>query len=716
MEAKGNAQLASASQRSFNTWVERWTLDIQSAQKQVNNKSLPAWISIILGAVFLCAGIGIFTDYTWAGMAIFAVGIAAGILLFNQATRFRKGEVQRIAGEIQQTCQNEGLAKEEVVESLYGKTKGKVSQEVLQAVDPDTAALLKLRERGQEFFKNASSRKIQPMQISVNATSGSVTSVTVQGEQDVDRFSGMAVEYLAHKGYVEGISALAMVQMLYTEIAPPAGELFISTSQFNPALREVSINAHKIMSSFDFKPEMKTVKETVTRRRTQSFLELLLSAQEQQTGLDNATLAAALEKASLRVRDEAFVGDCIDYIGRQTSDLFKRNKAYELLALIPDIRTLPYLLDAFKQLLFFPQGVEAMAFLGEETHAKLIEAMRTGSGFLRFNAALTLGFMNVEAAKPELEETLPGITDPTEKAGVCYALVRLGEPKHLKTIVEILDNPNEDVRHVAAIALEHLTEPLEDSVYLKHLNDANMLVRLRLTRKLGVQKTESPKVINVLIERFDDNNEDVRAAAVASLGGLNPELIYSRMVELSEKGTTNTRLCAYEVLGKISQAEAIPLLTDALSKKRDNDSRRTVLSALGELGAVEATDQIARYLDNDDLSNAAFWALLRISLKDKETGTKPLAKQGKHRIKRLFLLALHGEQQAKTELKGMLGAATDFMTLIQALEYVQILRAPEFEAPLRQLLTYRQPNRFPGDRYVSYMALKALVHIVLAKA
>lgn len=63
MEARGNVQLSSASQHSFNTWVERWTLDIQSAQRQANNKSLPARISIILGTVLLCAGIGIFTDY-----------------------------------------------------------------------------------------------------------------------------------------------------------------------------------------------------------------------------------------------------------------------------------------------------------------------------------------------------------------------------------------------------------------------------------------------------------------------------------------------------------------------------------------------------------------------------------------------------------------------------------------------------------------------------
>lgn len=710
-----NVHIASGAQDSFHTQVEHWIIEIQSAQKQVDNKSLPAWISILLGIVFLCVSIGVLTDYAWVGISLFIAGTVAGIVMFNRASKFRKEAVQRLGGEIQQTCQSDGLVKEEVVETLYEKTKGKVSQEVLQVVDPDTAAILNLRTRGQDFFKTASSQKIQPMQISVNASSGGIASVTVQGEQDIDRFSAMAVDYLSHKGYVEGISALAMVQMIYTEIAPPAGELFIATSQGNPALREVAVSAHKIMSSFDFQPEMKAVKETIAKRRTQSFLELLLSARENQAGLDNATLAAALDTNSLKVRDEIFVGDCIDYIGKKTTDVFKSNKAYELLAMIPDIRTLPYLMNGFSQIAFFPQGIEALAFLGEEAHAKLIEAVQTGGGHLRFNSALALGFMNVASAKSCLEDVLKNVTDPMEKAGICYALVRLGETDHLKTIVEILNHPDNDVRHIAAIAVEHLEEPLDDDIYLRHLDYTNMLVRLRLTRKLGAQKTENPSVINALLKRFDDENEDVRSAAVTSVAGLNPELVYNRMVKLIEGDNTKARRCAYEVLGKIAKPEAAPLLTNALAKASDNNSRGAVLSALGELGAVEAADQIARYLDNDDLANAAFWALLRISLKDKEAGTKPLSLYGKHKVKRLFLLALHGDQHAKTELKGMLGGMTDFMTLIQALEYAQILRDPDFETPLRQLLTYRQPNRFPGDRYVSYMALKALANISLAK-
>lgn len=715
MEDETSAQIVQGSSRSFDGWVEHWAGEIQAVQRHINNRTLLVWIGIGLAAIIiLFVGMGLFGRYAWIALVLLIPGIAGGVVLFNRATKFRKNTVQKLAGEIQQICQSAGLAREEVVEELSQKTKGQVSQEVLKVVDPNTVALLNIRARGEEFFKRVSSQKISPMQISVSASSGRVTKVTVQGEQNVDRFSAIAVDYLMHKGYVEGIAALAMVQMLYIEIAPPAGESFIKASQSNPALKDVALNAHKIMSGFDFNPEMKAVKETLAKRYTKSFLDLILLAQQQQVSLDDTSLTAALDSTRLKVRHEAFVGACIDYIGKHTTDIFKRNRSYELLARIPDARTLPYLMDAFKQLFFFPQGIEAVALLGEEAHPKLLEALRTGSSSLRFNAALALGFMNVAAAKLGLEEVLPAITAPMERAGVCYALVRLGEAGHLSTIVDTLDHPNNDVRHTAAIALEHLTEPLSDEVYLKHLNDGSMLVRLRLIRKLGAQGTETPVVIDALAERFDDTSEDVRSAAVTSMAGLSAELVYDRMVELVNGGKASARLCAYEVLGKLSQSQAEPLLTNALSKTYDNDVRRTVLSALGELGAVEAADQIAHYLDDDDLSNAAFWALLRISLADKEAGIKPFHRS-KHKVKELFLLSLHGDEQAKTQLKGMLSSSKDFLTLIQAMEYAQILRDPYFEASLRQLLTYRKPDRFPGDRYVSYMALKALTHIQLAK-
>ncbi|HLO29679.1 MAG TPA: HEAT repeat domain-containing protein [Anaerolineales bacterium] len=707
-------QSNAATIHSLDSLLQQWTSQIQGLQKQTNNKSTPAWLTLVATIVLGLAGLIALEEHSWIGFVILVAGIGISIVLFNQVSKFRKEATKKLAVEIQQTCQEEHLAKEAVVENLFEKTSGAVSTEVLQVVEPDTFALLQLHKREEEFFENAASHKINPVEFTVSSSNGSVTAVTLQGEQDVDRFSEIAVECLAHKGYVEGMAALAMVQMLYTEIAPPGGEFFVNTRSGSQGMKDVGLNALKIVRSFDFKPEMKSIKENVTKRQTQSIVEMLVLAQQQQISLDDGTLAAALDKNRLKVRDERFVGACIDYLGKQTSAMFTRMAAYEVLALIPDERTLPYLMEAFGQMAFFPQGIEALAFLGERTHQKLIDAMQTGHGSLRFNAAMALGFMNATAAKPTLEAVLLTTNDPTEQVGLCYALVRLGENQHLSAIVDTLNHSNADVRHIAAIALEHLSEKLDSAVFLGHLEDSNRLVRLRLTRKIGAQGTEDPALIDALAKRFDDGNEDVRAAAVTAMSSLKAELIYDQMVDLANKGTANARQCAYEVLGKLQRPEAVPLLSAALSKSFAKDLRRAAISSLGELGAVEMADKISPFLDDDDLSGAAFWALLRISLKDKEAGTKPLHKS-KYHLKELFLLSLHGDAKAKTQFKAMLSPTTDLVQLVQSLEYAQILREAEFEIPLRQLLKYRNPSRFPADRYVSYMALKALANIQMAK-
>lgn len=703
---------------AFESWVEQWTVKLQDAQKRVTRRSVPGWLAIILGVTALCLFAALVQDYAWIGILVMLIGVTVGVVLLVLAGQARKAIVPELSEEIQQTCQAQGLDREKVVSALYEKTGGgKVRDEVLRTVDPDMMGRIGAKVKGDAALKQVFEHKIEPLKISVNASSGSVTSVTIQGEADVDRFASVAVDYLAHKGYAEGMAALAMVQMLYGEIAPPGSELFVKFAQTNQALRDVAISAQKIFSGFDLKPEIKSVKESVAKRRTQTLIEMLLLAQSQQTGLEEIATAMNMRIGDLRVRDEAFVGSCIDYIGKRAAEgLLTHVRAYELLALIPDSRTLPYLLDSFKLIPFFPQGIEAMAFLGEEVHARLIDAMQTGSGSLRFNAALALGFMKVESARGALARTLPQITDPIEGIGIRYALLRLGGTKHMEALVGFLNHADPKVRHCAAIALEHLEEPLDDAVFLRHLDNSEKLVRLRLTRKLGTQAPQDPALIEALLGRFDDGDEDVRAAAVTAVGGLPAERVYNRVAYLAQNGTARIRLCAYEVLGKLEQPAAIPLLTTALGSTRDNDICRAAISALGELGAVAMAPQIATYLQNEQLEGAAFWALLRISMKDKQAGVQPFEGRSQYRLKRSFLLALHGDEGAKAEIKGQLRSGVDLMNLVQAMEYAQILREPDFEPAFRKLLTYRQPTRFPGDRYVSHIALKALVNIQLAKA
>jgi len=84
-------------------------------------------------------------------------------------------------------------------------------------------------------------------------------------------------------------------------------------------------------------------------------------------------------------------------------------------------------------------------------------------------------------------------------------------------------------------------------------------------------------------------------------------------------------------------------------------------------------------------------------------------------VRLLAVQALNGDSRAVEQLAGTLRLRTSFITLLDVLTAAPMLHAPSFAAPLHELLAYRNHSRFPGDRSISHMALKALVHCELAK-
>jgi HEAT repeat protein len=477
-------------------------------------------------------------------------------------------------------------------------------------------------------------------------------------------------------------------------------------------LKQTAISAQKIIGSFDLKPEMKAIREALIRRRTQSLLDVFLAAQQRGSNAETTSLAEETVIPEPVTRDPVFVEACIRYLSERTKDLLKRNEIVEAMALIPDAQILPHLLDAFGWTFSFPRGIEAIALFGERAHPQLLHALRTGPGRLRFNAALALGFMKAQAAKPDLQELLPSVEAPTPRIGFYYALVRLGETQWLDEIVAALDDPGDGVRHAAAIALEHLDEPLDDNVYLRHLNDESHAVRLRLIRKLGSQTTDSVALVDALIGRLEDEEEAVRSAAADALADLDAELVYDRVAGLAQSGGDTAQVGACRVLGRLPSPEAVPLLLEVLQTSPSNDVRRAAILALGDLEAVDALGQLEPFLKVEELAHAAFWTILRIGLTNREAGVAALRPR-RHKTKQLLLRVLLGENKARDELGQMLALHKDYQNLVEAMQLSFFLRDPAFEAPLRRLLTYRSPNRFPGDRYISHMALKALVYIEL---
>ncbi|HEY4688704.1 MAG TPA: HEAT repeat domain-containing protein [Anaerolineae bacterium] len=721
MDTQLTAQAVQAPTKSLDEWIAQWSSQIEPAQKAVTTRRGLATTLLVIGLIGGC----VLLANPGPALAAAVVGIGVFVILRNQANGIQQRSAQQVADEISRTCEAENLQKAKVVEAAFKSWKaGSVYKAVMSALDPETAKILETGKRGLEALtrRTGAKGKAAPavpdtIQIEVASSSGSVTAVTIKHEDEAEQFRSVALDFLASNAYVEAIAAAGMVAVVYGEIARPGMERVIEITHATDRLKDAVVAAHKVLASFEFKPEQKAILDALIKRRTRSLIELLTAAQQQQTGADTTVgLARAEEIARPFIRDDAFVGAVIDYLGARSTDSLPVIRAMEALSMIPDIRIVPYLLKVFGQMLFYPEGIDAITRLGSDAQAQLLQALRTdGSPNLRFNVALTLGVMEAEAAKPILQELMGRLTNPIERIGCAYGLVRLGETTGLDEITGFLGHTDENINHAAAIAAEHMNQPLDNAVYLRHLSSANRLVRLRLTRKLGAQGTDDPQLIEALIARFDDADESVRSAAVESVSKLGAAHVYDRIADVAQHGSANARACACEVLGKLGDQRAVSLLTEALRRETTVPLRRTILSALGELQAVSALDLIKSYLDNDDLSNAAHWALLRIGLQHADA-VKAVLNRRRDKPQKLFVLTVLGDDAAKQKMRGMITSSQNIQDLLQLIEDAMILGDPTFEAPLRGLLKYRRVQNFPGDRYISYMAFKALVRVLLAKS
>lgn len=676
--------------------LDQWAARLKTVQQAAGAKQT---LSFVIGAGVLVAVTLLVYFATSAasfcGPAILALAIAAvatWALLTYWAKPARLKAVEQLSSEIRQTCEAEGFSKTEVVESLTTRvTAGKVGQEVLSAVEPEQAAVATLRKRSQPFFQKGVAGK----------------------ESDALTFRALTLDYLASKLYTEAVAALGMTAAIYGEIAPAFadGINIDQIIQFTPdATKRMELATRKVLSSFDFEPELKAIVQTGVKRRQMKLLDFLLKAQEQ--GAESTpTLQAASEAFKPVVRDADFVGACVDYIGPRAT---KWIPALHALVAIPDVRTVPHLLKVFDILAFYPQGIDAIIQHGEAVHAQLLEALRTGSVNVQFNVALALGVMEVEAARPVFKELLAGSLPPRVQIACCYGLAKLGETEYFNELIQMLAHSDADVRHAAAIALEHLNTPLAADVYARHMTDAEMLVRLRLTRKMGAQGLTDPALVPLALGRFEDATETVRSEAVETVVKFGAEQVYDRLVDLTKSTNSNARLCAYQALGKLGQSQAVALLQQGLQGFMPAETRRAVIGALGDLKAEATADALAGYLNDKELGGAAFWALLQIGFQNADTGKRVL---GRHpdRLQKLFALAVLGDESAKRQLKGMLSATGDIRQIAQAADYARILSDAEFEQSLRSLLNYTNQQFAPTDKLIPYTAFKALIHILLAK-
>lgn len=182
------------------------------------------------------------------------------------------------------------------------------------------------------------------------------------------------------------------------------------------------------------------------------------------------------------------------------------------------------------------------------------------------------------------------------------AAYRLGELKSAaatEPLLEVLADPDRDVRKVVLEALGKIGDPRAITEIAKYLNDPDRDLRLSAVRAFGQMK--DPKVAQHLIQLLRDlgtKDFEVTKFLIHHLGEL--EALESVDAILDFLHYEMLESYCIRALSKIGDP-VLPKLLEKLQSENE-DLRKIVCLALGKMRAFEAVDSLAGKLEDPSLS------------------------------------------------------------------------------------------------------------------
>lgn len=683
-------------------------------------------------------------------LAVFLFVTAVAVTVW--VSRINGRASTKIADEALATIEAEGLPRWPIVDALNERLQGSTTDSaMLTVIDPDATRMLELRQRGLAALDDLVAADVVPVKITLqfNSSNGQLQSAVVHGEEEAAAFRTLALDYLDAGAPCEALAAIAVAATTYGRIAPPGmrdklrmranlGSInlpggvdldlddggtveVVGGTIKQGAQGDIVGGVFDVFSGFTFAAEARSILASMDRRRELSIVESLALMAKGGGSEAMAQLADVLQEGGTPVTaDPTFVGQCVDHLNNLSPPAM-RVLGLNQMCWIPDRSVVPSLFELFELVPFYPAGIDAIARFGADVALEVSQRFSGArSSNARFNLALALGILGYEAARPAVTGMLDQSSNTTERLGCHYALARWGDEDHIIELVAGLDEPNADVRHAAAICVEHLPARVPDQAFLRHIDDSNPLVRLRLTRKLGEQGTQDQKLAEMLVGRLADGNEDVRDAASEAIGALPFDLVGDLVLEMAGPGhDVEERAAAVETLGKFdAPGVEDPLLGYATAPKHPVKVRRAAIAALGERGSVAAIDPLAEMLTGKvpDYHDSARIALIRIGAAD--TNALLNALPAKRDSELDGIRAVLGDAKAKERVGKQLGRwrSMDPAALASVLTTARMMGDPDFEPHLRGMLDYERPANFPGDRLIGQWAFGALAQSLTRRA
>ena len=208
------------------------------------------------------------------------------------------------------------------------------------------------------------------------------------------------------------------------------------------------------------------------------------------------------------------------------------------------------------------EAVEALGLtIGADCGNTYIQALQDESAVVRLAAAMTVGDLKYEPAKPLLLKMANHEFEPDKGvfAGVVYALYRMGDKEHAHELLSLLFDTNEDIRAEAALVMGKMGHP-------------SGVAPLSALRNMEMKQQKHPLVEIQVKESLAMLGD---AGSIDSLEGNARGSIF-----------LDERVAAVRALGAIRDHRALYLLPDMIRSSEPVFVRLAAAGALAQLGRV----------------------------------------------------------------------------------------------------------------------------------
>lgn len=672
----------------FKQDLKTWSQQITKDQNYLNTVfGIIALVSLVAGfavAIFAPSlGLTGFWMYVYRGIigfvALLVVGVG-GTLIFHApqlAIRY-----ENILSQIQQTMSAQQYDPVLIVRQLNdmvntGELRDKLfkeiapSEAVLLANHDDVMGILKFLEEGVGKHTDA---------------------VAAAGR--VDELQQKAADYIEHGFYAEGLSLVITIHITYHAMANAAPQIVITQGNTRYTLDTP-------WKTFDYLPALETLNDLIVNRTFSTTMQNLL--EQMQAGPVNIGSLDEFEQVdSFDIRDEELVQRCSTVIMKYAVMTINADDLAVMLY-TPDYgNALALIGSAFSMTPFAPKQIEAAIRHSQHIEDTLRNMVQGNDINARFNAALALGSLKHEPNRALADEILANDPDPVSAMGAYYMLAQLGDQQAQEAVFPYLDHEDELVRHVAAIVLEHLPFVIPDEVLLKHLQDNEPLVQLRLARHTRKREIVSQEIADAIVALTLSDNADVARIARETLAELKVR-VAAEDVEVA-------------LVHVDREADLNQLLDDwkALKRRVDKNDEKMIahLEKLIATGSPRVVPILVQQFNSGQYEGVALSGLIRLgslhpkAVEEAVTGIK-------NKLYRAFLQIALGDKSKTRDLLQAMAVGAEDISL--GLNLIRFLGYEEFEERVRELLTYTGAQLQPQNFVIRYQAFLALVAILAQK-